>query len=104
MGEAIEKYRDLGGRRALMGSVNIDLRAPTTERKEDDPFFLTCGPEEASDRLGHLEELGYDDVILHFTRSSDPIGGMGYQHDFTAEDLEEIRALLPPDPRTVVGS
>ena len=102
MGEAIKRFRDLGGTRALMGTVNINLRAPTTKPGPEDPFFLECGPAEATERLGYLEELGYDDVVVHKTDPSHPIPGMGYMHDFTAEELEEIRSLIPKDSRPPV--
>ncbi|MBO0692243.1 MAG: LLM class flavin-dependent oxidoreductase [Acidimicrobiaceae bacterium] len=102
MAEAIKRYRDLGGTRALIATVNIDLRAPTTKPGENDPFFLECGPKEATERLHYAEELGYDDVIVHKTDRSHPIAGMGYMHDFTAEELEEIRSLIPKDTRAAV--
>lgn len=102
MGEAIKKYRDMGGTRALMGTVNINLRAPTTKPGENDPFFLECAPEDAKERLQFLESLGYDDVIVHKTDPANPIPGMGYMVDFTAEELEEIRSLMPKDPRPPV--
>jgi alkanesulfonate monooxygenase SsuD/methylene tetrahydromethanopterin reductase-like flavin-dependent oxidoreductase (luciferase family) len=101
MAEAITRYRDLGGTRALIASVNVDLRAPTTKPGDNDPFFLECGPEEARRRLEYAAELGYDDVILHKADKARPLPGMGYQHDFTAEELEEIRSLAPRDSRPV---
>lgn len=102
MGEAIKRYRDLGGTRALIATVNINLRAPTTKPGENDPFFLECGPQEASERLRYAEELGYDDVIVHKTDPSRPMAGMGYMHDFTVDELEEIRSLIPRDTRQPV--
>lgn len=103
MGESIKRYRDLGGTRALIATVNINLRAPTTKPGDEDPFFLECGPEAATERLQYAESLGYDDVIVHKTDPSRPVAGMGYMHDFTAEELEEIRSLIPKDTRSPVA-
>ncbi len=46
----------------------------------DDPFDLKCPPEVARERLHHLCELGFDDVVLIVRR-----------HD--AAYLEDLRAL-----------
>jgi alkanesulfonate monooxygenase SsuD/methylene tetrahydromethanopterin reductase-like flavin-dependent oxidoreductase (luciferase family) len=93
MREAIKRYRDLGGGRAMVSTCMVDLRAPTTRMTEDDSFHLRCAPTEAAERLQQLVELGFDDVLLvkadHTQRLSI------YEADFTGEDLEEIRALLP---------
>jgi hypothetical protein len=64
MKEAIKKYRDLGGKRAIISSCMIDLTAPTEPLSEDDPFHLRCDPKEAADRLHRVAELGFDDVLL----------------------------------------
>jgi alkanesulfonate monooxygenase SsuD/methylene tetrahydromethanopterin reductase-like flavin-dependent oxidoreductase (luciferase family) len=93
MREALKRYRDLGGGRALVSTCMIDLRAPTSRLSEDDPFHLRCSPEEAGERLQLLADLGFDDVLLvkadHTRRLSI------YEADFTVEDLEEIRGLIP---------
>jgi hypothetical protein len=102
MREAIKRYRDLGGTRALIATVNVDLRAPTSKPGDNDPFFLECSAAEATARLQYAEQLGYDDVILNKTDRAHPIPGMGYMHDFTAEELEEIRSLMPKDSRPPV--
>jgi alkanesulfonate monooxygenase SsuD/methylene tetrahydromethanopterin reductase-like flavin-dependent oxidoreductase (luciferase family) len=95
MREALKRYRDLGGGRALVSTCMVDLRAPTTPLSENDPFHLRCAPDEARERLHSLVELGFDDVLLvkadHTRRLSI------YEADFRAEDLEEIRGLLPAE-------
>jgi alkanesulfonate monooxygenase SsuD/methylene tetrahydromethanopterin reductase-like flavin-dependent oxidoreductase (luciferase family) len=48
------------------------------------------------------ESLGYDDVIVHKTDPANPIPGMGYMVDFTTEELEEIRSLMPKDGRPAI--
>lgn len=95
MREALKRYRDLGGGRALVSTCMVDLRAPSTRLSEDEPFHLRCAPDEARERLQSLVDLGFDDVLLvkadHTRRLSI------YEADFTAEDLEEIRGLLPSE-------
>lgn len=95
MRDALNRYRDLGGRRALVSTCMVDLRAPTTRLSKDDPFHLRCAPDEARERLQLLADLGFDDVLLvkadHTRRLSI------YEADFSSEDLEEIRELLPTD-------
>ena len=87
LAEGIRRYREAGGRRALIATVHIDLSAPTRSLAEDGPFDLLCGPEEAADRLRRVAELGYDDVLL-----TKPINQ-------TEQDLIEMRALLPRHDR-----
>jgi alkanesulfonate monooxygenase SsuD/methylene tetrahydromethanopterin reductase-like flavin-dependent oxidoreductase (luciferase family) len=98
MGEGIRRYRDLGGRRAMAVTCRIDLRAPTTALDPDKGFNLLCGPAEAADRLGRLAELGFDDVCLRFTDHRHAGPGLS-NADYTADDLAEIRALVPADAR-----
>jgi alkanesulfonate monooxygenase SsuD/methylene tetrahydromethanopterin reductase-like flavin-dependent oxidoreductase (luciferase family) len=95
--EAIQRYRDLGGKRAMVSTCAVDLSAPTTPLGDDEPFHLRCEPAAASERLQRLVDLGYDDILLvkadHTRRA--PL----YEPDYTAEDLAAIRSLLPPDRR-----
>jgi hypothetical protein len=48
-----------------------------------------------------LESLGFDDVILALMNRSagKERKGLARRYDFTAEDLEQVRALLPRDTR-----
>jgi alkanesulfonate monooxygenase SsuD/methylene tetrahydromethanopterin reductase-like flavin-dependent oxidoreductase (luciferase family) len=84
--EGIKRFRDAGGKRAMVVTVSIDLTAPNTKLADDELFSLRCGPEEAAARLHRLAELGYDDVALvrmdHTTA------------DLPEEELVAIRALL----------
>jgi alkanesulfonate monooxygenase SsuD/methylene tetrahydromethanopterin reductase-like flavin-dependent oxidoreductase (luciferase family) len=83
LADGIKRYRDAGGKRALVATVRVDLSAPRRPLAQDGPFELICGPEEAADRLGILADLGYDDALL-----AKPI-------DQTSQDLIDMRALLP---------
>jgi alkanesulfonate monooxygenase SsuD/methylene tetrahydromethanopterin reductase-like flavin-dependent oxidoreductase (luciferase family) len=86
--EAIERYRDAGGKRALVGTITVDLHAPSSAFDDSARFNLECGPEEAAERLQRLAELGYDDALLTRANYSDA--------DLPEADLVQIRALLPP--------
>jgi len=109
MREAIKRYRDLGGKRAIISSCMIDLTAPTTPLSEDDPFHLRCDPKEAADRLHRVAELGFDDVLLvkqDHARSrilhGAPEAGRTlsiYESDYDEEELPLIRSLIERDPR-----
>jgi alkanesulfonate monooxygenase SsuD/methylene tetrahydromethanopterin reductase-like flavin-dependent oxidoreductase (luciferase family) len=88
MKEGIHRYRDAGGKRAMVVTVDVDLRAPHSQFSEDDRFSLHCDPQEAADRLQRLADLGFDDVCL-----------VRYDHteaDLTEDDLIAIRALVKP--------
>lgn len=106
MREAIQRYRDLGGRRAMVSTCLVDLRAPTRPLADDEPFHLCCEPAAAAERLHRVAELGFDDLLLV---KADRSRGLGlYEPDLTVEDLEEIRSLFPlddrePYPQTVDG-
>jgi len=85
--EGIQRYREAGGKRALVSTIRVNLHADSDPFDEDKPFQLECSPEEARYRLSRLAELGYDDALL--TRANHT------PEDITEEDLIEIRALLP---------
>jgi alkanesulfonate monooxygenase SsuD/methylene tetrahydromethanopterin reductase-like flavin-dependent oxidoreductase (luciferase family) len=98
-GEALKRYRDLGGRRAVVANCPVDLTAPSRPLDDDENFSLRCGPDEALTRLGRLAELGFDDVNLVV---ADPLGkAKRYEADFTAGQLTAIRALVPTSVTTV---
>jgi alkanesulfonate monooxygenase SsuD/methylene tetrahydromethanopterin reductase-like flavin-dependent oxidoreductase (luciferase family) len=84
--EGIKRFRDAGGKRAMVMTVTVDLHAPRRALGPDDSFSLVCGPQEATDRLHRLAELGYDDVGLV---------KLGHtQEDLPESELRAIRALL----------
>ena len=63
--EGIKRFRDLGGRRAIVTNVRVDLDAATPSPDgPDDPFDLRCPRPVARERLRQLVALGFDDVIL----------------------------------------
>jgi alkanesulfonate monooxygenase SsuD/methylene tetrahydromethanopterin reductase-like flavin-dependent oxidoreductase (luciferase family) len=93
----IKRYRDMGGKRALVSTVPIDLSEPEKHLAEDEPFNLHCGPESAADRLARLAKIGFDDVLLVKRDSSRRLSL--YEADLSEEDLTAIRGLLPKQAR-----
>ncbi|MBO0746490.1 MAG: hypothetical protein J2P43_15840, partial [Candidatus Dormibacteraeota bacterium] len=97
MAQGIERYRQLGGGRALVSTCPVDLSAPTEPLLDDDQFHLRCAPEEAARRLQRLADLGFDDVLLVM---ADHTGQTSmFDVDYDLEKLQEIRSLLPRDGR-----
>ena len=79
--EGIARFRDLGGRRAVVTNVVVQLDSPTASPDgPDDPCNLKCPRDVARERLHRLLEWGFDDIVL----------GSGH-HD--AEHLAELREL-----------
>jgi alkanesulfonate monooxygenase SsuD/methylene tetrahydromethanopterin reductase-like flavin-dependent oxidoreductase (luciferase family) len=79
--QGIARFRELGGKRAVVTNVVVDLtQATPSPAGADDPFDLKCPPAVAHERLHHLCALGFDDVVLVVRR-----------HD--APYLEELRQL-----------
>jgi alkanesulfonate monooxygenase SsuD/methylene tetrahydromethanopterin reductase-like flavin-dependent oxidoreductase (luciferase family) len=80
--EGIPRFRDSGGKRAVVTNVVVDLDSPTPSPDgPDDPCDLKCPRDVARERLHRLRELGFDDVVM-----------VPRRHD--AEHLGELRALV----------
>ena len=78
----IRRYRDAGGKRAIVTNIAVDLDAPTDEMSDDAPFQLRCDPGTAAARLKRLADLGFDDAIF-------------VPRAHTEASLGALRALLP---------
>lgn len=78
--EGIARFREAGGRRALVTNITVDLDGPDEPADPAAPLSLHCSPRQARDRLKWLADLGYDDVILRTDRHG-------------ARDLAAVRAL-----------
>lgn len=95
MAEGIERYRALGGKRAIVSTCPVDLLAPTERMRDDDSFHLRCSEDEAARRLQRLVDLGFDDVLLvktdHLNRAK------MFEVDLNEDELRRVRALLPRD-------
>jgi alkanesulfonate monooxygenase SsuD/methylene tetrahydromethanopterin reductase-like flavin-dependent oxidoreductase (luciferase family) len=64
LADAIGRFRDAGGGRAVLGTVFADLSAETGPVGGDDRVHLACSPAEAMRRLHRLAEMGFTDVIV----------------------------------------
>ena len=63
--EGIARFRDLGGKRAIVTNVRVDLDSPAgSPDGPEDPCDLKGTPEIARERLHRLREWGYDDIVL----------------------------------------
>ena len=80
--EGMPRFRDFGGKRAVVTNVVVDLESRTgSPDGPGDPCDLKCPRDVARERLHRLRELGFDDVVL-----------VPRRHD--AEHLQELRALV----------
>jgi alkanesulfonate monooxygenase SsuD/methylene tetrahydromethanopterin reductase-like flavin-dependent oxidoreductase (luciferase family) len=78
--QGIARFRELGGKRAVVTNVVVDLEQTTPSAAgPDDPFDLKCPRDVARDRLHHLVQLGFDDVVLVVRRHD-----AGYLHELRA--------------------
>lgn len=79
--QGIARFRELGGKRAVVTNVVVDLEQRTpSPAGPDDPFDLKGPPEVARERLQYLVQLGFDDVVMVVRR-----------HD--AASLKDLRDL-----------
>lgn len=63
--EGIARFRDLGGKRAVVTNVVAHLESPDASPDgPDDPCDLRCPREVARERLHRLCEWGFDDIVL----------------------------------------
>ncbi len=91
--EGIRRYREAGGTgRTLVATVFVDLSAPYEPLDPEGSFNLICPPQEATERLAKLAEMGFDDVLCSLSQR----GGGEWPPE---ADLREIRDLLPREVR-----
>jgi alkanesulfonate monooxygenase SsuD/methylene tetrahydromethanopterin reductase-like flavin-dependent oxidoreductase (luciferase family) len=86
--EGIRRFRDAGGKRALVVTIETDITLPEAPLDEDANFNLKCGPKSASERLARLADLGYDDALL--------VQQGHTEASVTAEHLAVMRGLVAP--------
>jgi alkanesulfonate monooxygenase SsuD/methylene tetrahydromethanopterin reductase-like flavin-dependent oxidoreductase (luciferase family) len=87
LAEGIKRFRDAGGTRALVATIDVDLSQPESELDPKQPFNLRCGPESARERLARLAELGYNDALIVKMNHTEAT--------LNEEGLRAIRALVP---------
>jgi len=62
--EGVARFKGLGGKRAVVTNIQVDLAAPSGALTDDDKLDLCCGPEAAGERLRLLRDIGFDDAVL----------------------------------------
>lgn len=82
LADGIGRYRDAGGKRAVVTNIHADLEAPTAALPDDASFHLRCAPADAAERLARLAGIGFDDAVLVHS-----VPGDG--------QLPALRALVP---------
>jgi hypothetical protein len=90
LAETLQKFRDMGGKRAMISSVMVDLTQPECPLADDEPFNLRCGPKSAAERLARIAEIGYDDVLLVKAQQ----GRSLYEAHLSRDDLELMKGLV----------
>jgi alkanesulfonate monooxygenase SsuD/methylene tetrahydromethanopterin reductase-like flavin-dependent oxidoreductase (luciferase family) len=80
LADGIRRYREAGGRRAIVTNIAVDLARRADAMPDDAPFHLRCDPNTAATRLKRLADLGFDDAILvprgHDEASLAPLRGL----------------------------
>jgi alkanesulfonate monooxygenase SsuD/methylene tetrahydromethanopterin reductase-like flavin-dependent oxidoreductase (luciferase family) len=86
MADGLKRYRDAGGKRAIVSTIDIDLTGTSGPLGQplpnEESFSLVCKPEIAAERMQRVADLGYDDILLR-------------TQDRSPENLAAIRALVP---------
>ncbi len=78
----VERFRGLGGKRAIITNIKSDLSAPTQPLSDEGPYSLACSPADARDRLARLADMGFDDAVVVVNNGAE-------------ETLQAIRDLWP---------
>lgn len=89
--EGIKRYRDLGGKRALVATVGVNFEATSPPLTDHTSFSLRCVFDEARERVERLAELGFDDLLL--------TGGTSFAPDDMPSDLLRRIVSLRPEKR-----
>ena len=64
LSDGIRRYREAGGKRAIVTNIAADLDHLDDAMPDDAPFHLRCDARTAATRLERLADLGFDDAIL----------------------------------------
>ena len=67
----VDRFRGLGGKRAVVTNIRTDLSASTQPLSDDGPYTLKCTPADAKDRLARLADMGFDDAVVVVTDPSE---------------------------------
>lgn len=95
--EGIKRYRDAGGRRAMVATVGVNFEGTSPALTDNTNFTLRCPYDEAKERVERLADLGFDDLLL--------TGGTSFSsQDMPEEALGQILSLKPSETRAPVGA
>jgi YHS domain-containing protein len=89
--EGINRYREAGGKRAMVATVGVNFNGSSPPLSDDTNFNLRCSYEEAKERVLRLAELGFDDLLLSAGTSYAP-------EDVPEQLLRRIVSLGPEGP------
>jgi alkanesulfonate monooxygenase SsuD/methylene tetrahydromethanopterin reductase-like flavin-dependent oxidoreductase (luciferase family) len=64
LADAMRRFREAGGKRAVVSSVFADLSVEDEPHTDEDRVHLACSPEEAARRLRRIAGMGFTDVIV----------------------------------------
>ena len=78
--EGIVRFRSLGGKRAILTNVHVQVGEPASSEAPDAPFNLIGPKDVVQERLRKIADLGYDDLVM-----------VSRRHD--AAHLAQLRAL-----------
>lgn len=62
--DGVARFKGLGGKRAVVTNIHVDLGCAAKSLSEADKMDLRCSPAEAAERLRLLADMGFDDAIL----------------------------------------
>jgi YHS domain-containing protein len=82
--EGIKRYRDHGGKRAMVATVGVNFGGTSPKLDDYTNFSLRCSYDEARERVERLAQLGFDDLLLS--------AGTSYAPEDVPEDL--LRQIL----------
>jgi YHS domain-containing protein len=86
--EGIKRYRDAGGKRAVVATVGVNFGGSSPALSDQTNFNLRCSFDEAKERVERLAGLGFDDLLLSAGTSYAP-------EDVPEELLGQILRLRP---------
>ena len=92
--EGIKRYRDHGGKRAMVATVGVNFGGTSPALADTTNFNLRCGYDEAKERVEHLADLGFDDLLLS--------AGTSYAPEAVPEELLRQIVSLRPEGHTGV--
>lgn len=73
--QGIERFRDAGGRRAVVTNLIIDPAQADGARDDAETRLDACGPRIGRERVQRLRDLGFDEVVVRTWDHTDEVVG-----------------------------